>query len=160
LLYLLRWFWWRISAATELAAMLASFSIALILPMVDTGLGAWQQLVIGVALTTGCWLPFAYLGPPSDEATLVDFYRKIRPAGPGWKRVARMAGADVSADRSGGLIVPLLASLLGSTGIYALLFTTGFMLYGEIARAAMAAAVAGLSGFGLARIWRRNGRWL
>ena len=160
LLFLLRWYWWRINAATELAAMLASFSIALILPMVDTGLGAWQQLVIGVALTTGCWLPFVYLGPPSDEATLVDFYRKIRPAGPGWKRVARMAGADVSADRSGGLIVPLLASLLGSTGIYALLFTTGFMLYGEIARAAMAAAVAGLSGFGLARIWRRNGEWL
>ena len=157
LLYLLRWFWWRINAATELAAMVASFSVALLMPLVGPELGAWQQLVIGVGLTTACWLPFAYLGAPTDEATLVSFYRKIRPAGPGWNSVARMAGADMLQQRTGGLIAPLLASLLGSICIYALLFATGYLLYGQGIRASVAVAVAGLSGFGLARIWQRSG---
>ncbi len=160
LLYLLRWFWWRINAATELAAMLASFVVALALPAVGPGLAAWQQLVIGVGLTTACWLPLAYLAPPSDEATLVSFYRKIRPAGPGWRHVARLAGSDASDDRARGLLAPLLASLLGSAGIYALLFATGYLLYGEAARAVVAAVVAALSGFGLARIWRRGAKRL
>ena len=157
LLYLLRWFWWRINAATELAAMVASFSIALLMPLVGPELDTWLQLVIGVGLTTACWLPFAYVGAPTEDATLISFYRKIRPAGPGWKHIARMAGSDVSTDQTGGLTVPLLASMLGSIGIYALMFATGYLLYGETARAVLAVTVTVLSGFGLARIWRRSG---
>ena len=156
LLYLLRWFWWRINAATELAAMVASFSVALALPAIGPGLDAWQQLVIGVALTTACWLPFAYLGAPTDEATLLSFYRKVRPTGPGWKRVAGKAGAEVHSGRAHSLTPPLLASLLGSTAVYALMFSTGYLLYGEVAHALAAALVAGLSGFGLVRVWQRN----
>ena len=157
LLYLLRWFWWRINAATELAAMVASFSIALLMPLVGPELDTWLQLVIGVGLTTACWLPFAYVGAPTEEATLISFYRKIRPAGPGWKHIARMAGSDLSTDQTCGLTVPLLASMLGSIGIYALMFATGYLLYGETARAVVAVTVTVLSGFGLARIWRRSG---
>ena len=156
LLYLLRWFWWRINAATELAAMVASFSIALLMPLVGPELDTWLQLVIGVGLTTACWLPFAYVGAPTEEATLISFYRKIRPAGPGWKHIARVAGSDVSTKQTGGLTVPLLASVLGSIGIYALMFATGYLLYGETARAVVAVTVTVLSGFGLARIWQRS----
>ena len=152
----MRWSWWRISAATELAAMLESFSSALVLPMVSTGLDAWQQLVIGAALTTGCRLPFPHLRPPSDEATLVAFYRKTWPAGPGWKRVAGMAGSEVGTGRTGDLIIRLLALLNGSSEICALLFSTELPLCGEVARAAVAVAAAGLSGFDLVRIWRRG----
>ena len=159
LLYLLRWFWWRINAATELAAMVASFSIALLMPLVGPELDTWLQLVIGVGLTTACWLPFAYVGAPTEDATLISFYRKIRPAGPGWKHIARMAGSDVSTDQTGGLTVPLLASMLGSIGIYALMFATGYLLYGETARAVLAVTVTVLSGFGLARIWQRSGEY-
>lgn len=156
LLYLLRWFWWRINAATELAAMVASFSVALAMPAIGPGLDAWQQLVIGVALTTACWLPFAYLGAPTDEATLVSFYRKVRPTGPGWRDIARKAGAGVAPDRAVSLTPPLVASLLGSIAIYALMFSTGYLLYGEAAHALAAACVAGLSGLGLVRVWQRN----
>ena len=156
LLYLLRWFWWRINAATELAAMVASFSVALAMPAIGPGLDAWQQLVIGVVLTTACWLPFAYVGAPTDEATLVSFYRKVRPSGPGWKDVARKAGTEVAPDRAVSLTPPLVASLLGSIAVYALMFSTGYLLYGEAAHALAAACVAGLSGLGLVRVWQRN----
>ena len=56
LLYLLRWFWWRINAATELTAMVASFSVAMLMPQIGSGLDGWQQLLAGVVLTTVCWL--------------------------------------------------------------------------------------------------------
>ena len=156
LLFLLRWFWWRINAATELAAMVASFSVALAMPAIGSGLDAWEQLVIGVALTTACWLPFAYLGAPTDEATLLSFYRKVRPTGPGWTDVARKAGTEGAPDRAVSLTPPLVASLLGSIAIYALMFSTGFVLYGEVVHALAAALVAGLSGLGLVRVWQRN----
>ena len=156
LLYLLRWFWWRINAATELAAMVASFSVALALPAIGPELDAWQRLVVGVALTTACWLPFAYLGAPTAEATLVSFYRKVCPIGPGWKRVASKAGSEFASAGTHSLAPPLVASLLGSTAIYALMFATGYLLYGEIAHAVAAALVATLSALGLVRVWQRN----
>ncbi len=152
LLFLLRWFWWRVNATTEIVAMCASFSVALALPLVGGGLDAWQQLLVGVSLTTLCWLPCAFLAPGTDQATLVAFYLRIRPGGPGWAPIARIAGPDVrSGSRS--LSVPLLASLLGSLAIYAILFSTGYYLYGRLGMAALSGAIACVSGFALARLW-------
>ena len=99
LLYLLRWFWWRVNAATEIVAMVASFSVAVILRLADTGLEGWEELVAGVGLTTLCWLPCAFLAPPTDQATLASFYAKVRPGGPGWRGVTMAEGN--SAKRAG-----------------------------------------------------------
>ena len=154
LLYLLRWFWWRVNAATELAAMIASFSVALLLPHVGGGLDSWQQLLVGVALTTACWLPCAYLAPPTDERTLVSFYRRIRPGGPGWAPVARAAGPLPESGRSAALGVPILSSALGSVAVYGLLFATGYALYGQPARALLGAGIAAVAAVALARVAR------
>ncbi len=158
LLYLLRWFWWRVNAATEIVAMVASFSVALLLPLFGSALDSWQQLLLGVGLTTVCWLPCAYLAPPADMQTLVAFYRKIRPPGPGWGPVARLAGPVGHSDGVPGLGAPLAASFLGSVAIYACLFSTGYALYGQPLRAALGGSVSVAAGLGLLRILRRGGR--
>ncbi len=158
LLYLLRWFWWRINAATEVAAMIASFSVALLMPLVGGGLDVWQRLLVGVALTTLCWLPCAYFASATDEKKLVHFYRTIRPAGPGWAPVARIAGRAAGSSASQSLTVPLAASAFGSVAIYGFLFATGYLLYGEAIKAVAGLAVAGLAGVTLLRLWKRHGR--
>ena len=156
LLYLLRWFWWRVNATTEVVAMIASFSVALVMPLVGGGLDAWQQLLVGVALTTLCWLPCAYFGPATDDRKLVEFYRSIRPAGPGWGPVARKAGIAAGPSSGHSLTPPLVASALGSAAIYGFLFATGYMLYGQVSRAVVAIVLASVAGVALVRLWRRQ----
>lgn len=156
LLFLLRWYWWRINALTELVAMVASFGVALALPALDLGLRPWEGLVAGVALTTACWLPFAYLAPATDERTLIGFYRRIRPAGPGWAPVARKAGPAPAGSPAGSLVPPLAASALTAAAIYGFLFATGFVLYGRPLAAVLALLVAAAAGGLLGRVWRRS----
>lgn len=156
LLYLLRWYWWRINAATELAAMIASVSVAVLMARFGGGLESWQQLAIGVALTTACWLACAFLTAPTEQATLVSFYRRIRPGGPGWARVAASAGPEKAAAPGAGLATPLAASALGSLGVYAALFATGFALYGQALRALAGGLAALGAASGLTWIWIRR----
>src|SRR5579863_8123616 len=87
LLYLVRWFWWRVTAWCEIVAMISSFGISvlfLILKKAGAAPGTTEQLLITIACTTVLWVATAYLGPRTDEAILVKFYRLVRPAGPGW----------------------------------------------------------------------------
>jgi len=87
LLYLLRWFWWRVTAWCEIVAMVSSFGISvafLVLKKNGVDAGTAAQLLMTVAFTTICWLAAAYLGPRTDERVLLEFYRKVRPFGPGW----------------------------------------------------------------------------
>ena len=158
LLYLLRWFWWRINAATELVAMVASFSVALLIPHLGAGLDTWQQLLVGVALTTLCWLPFAFFGPQTDDKTLLDFHRRIAPGGPGWTRIARLAGEPPSSQQESALAAPLAAACLGSITVYSALFSTGYLIYGQRGAGAVWGLVALLSGFTLARLWSRHSK--
>ena len=143
LLYLLRWFWWRINALTELVAMAASFTVALLVPVLGSNLESWQQLVAGVAVTTLCWLPCAYFGPQTDKAKLEAFYLKIRPGGPGWNPVRRAAMRELQVPAAPSLAKPVVAAFLGSAGIYSILFMTGSALYGRPAEAG-AYGIAGL----------------
>lgn len=158
LLYLLRWFWWRVNATTEIVAMLASFSVALAMQFLGGHLDAWQQVLAGVAVTTLCWLPCAYLAPQTDRATLIAFYRKIRPGGPGWRPIARAAGSEGTAGHQ-SLATPLFAALLGSIAIYAALFSTGQYLYGNTASATLFCVVSVAAAYMLRHLWmHRPGR--
>src|ERR1700733_5071836 len=85
LLYLVRWFWWRVNAWCEVVAMISSFVISigfLALHQMGFDFSSPFQLLATIAFTTFCWVLTAYVGPETDRATLVAFYRKVRPAGP------------------------------------------------------------------------------
>ncbi|HEX6322380.1 MAG TPA: sodium:solute symporter family protein [Vicinamibacterales bacterium] len=158
LLYLLRWFWWRINAWSEIAAMATSFLLAsffFIAGRQGAGVPSHVALIITVALTTVVWVSVAYLTPPADRATLVNFYRLIRPGGRGWEPIRREAGV---APDPGGFTQSLLGWMLGCLFVYAALFGTGSFLYGNTAIALFWLAALVISGVGLARILRAQAR--
>jgi Na+/proline symporter len=131
LLYLLRWFWWRINAWSEIAAMASSFVIALgffIAGKMGAAIPSHVSLVMTVGATTLVWVAVTYLTRPTDRATLVSFYRLVRPAGAGWEPVRAEAGVGPSPD---SLPMSLLGWVLGCTFVYAALFGTGSFLYGR-----------------------------
>lgn len=167
LLFLLRWFWWRISAASEIAAMAISFGVAVYFEMIHPALElpallSWQKLVIGVAITTVGWLVVTFVTRPTEQRTLLEFYRLVHPGGAGWRAVlerARVAGDDMAAflDQKEDLPRELLSVFLGLVLIYSLLFTTGFWLYENVLPAMVTTGTAVLAGFFLTRLWFRPG---
>ena len=164
LLFILRWFWWRINAYSEITAMVVSFLVALWLELIQPRLypglaiDSSFRLVIGVAITTVAWLAVTYVTRPTDEATLRRFYRTARPGGPGWRVVAERAaaaGEPLPTDPAEDWTVPrgILAMTAGVLAVYSALFATGYWLYGRTSLAALLTAVAVVAAAGLARIW-------
>ena len=138
LLYLMRWFWWRVTAWCEIVAMISSFAISvvfLILTKNGVIIGTPQQLMMTVTFTTICWLASAFLGPENDPRVLVEFYRKVHPSGPGWRLVRRKAGiSDAEAavqTRRDNIPLSLVGWVAGCTMIWSALFTVGNFLYGR-----------------------------
>ena len=161
LVFLLRWFWWRINAWSEVAAMLVSFSVAVYfqflhgrlgLPALDPSL----QLVIGVAITTVGWIIVTFLTPPASASTLRSFYAHLRPFGKGWRKVLDLGPGDPGPDRS-GVAYGLLGWFLGLAAVYGALFGTGFLLYGNTGMALVCLGVAGASMAGIFRVLPRVG---
>jgi Na+/proline symporter len=152
LLYLLRWFWWRINAWSEIAAMVSSFVIALgffIAGKNDAAVPVHVSLLITVAATTVVWITVTFMTRPTDRSTLVAFYRLVRPAGPGWSSVRSEAGVGPSPD---SLPMSLLGWGLGCTFVYAALFGMGSFIYGRTPQALMWLAILVVSGVSLGRI--------
>lgn len=137
LVYLLRWFWWRINAWTEVSAMASSFAVAIVFFVLGKNGHAVDSsiaLIVTVAVTTVVWVATTFLTPPVDEETLDAFYRKVRPAGPGWAVVRRRTGAPASPD---SLAHSLLGWVLALVSIYSALFGAGAYLYGQFRQAAV-----------------------
>jgi Na+/proline symporter len=139
LLYLLRWFWWRVTAWCEIVAMLSSFLISvvfLVLARNGHSFGSDQQLIMTISLTTVFWVLTAYVGPKTEPHKLVEFYLKVRPFGPGWGPVREQAGITKAQAREweGKDNVPLamLGWLSGTMLIWCALFTVGNFLYGRM----------------------------
>ena len=158
LIYLLRWFWWRVNAWSEIAAMVSSFLVAVgfeVARRLGADVPPHVSLVATVAATTVVWVSVAYLTPPTDHGTLVDFYRLVRPAGPGWSRVHADAGVGPSPD---SVAHALLGWVLGCLFVYAALFGAGSFLYGNTQQGAIWSVVFVASSIGLVRllpqIWR------
>jgi Na+/proline symporter len=152
LIYLLRWFWWRINAWSEIAAMLSSFILSaafFIAARNGGGLPAHVSLIITIAVTTIAWIAVAHLTPATDRATLVSFYRVVRPAGPGWDSIRREAGVDVSPD---SFAHSLLGWMLGCVFVYAALFGAGSFLYGHLLQGIVWSIAFVVSGIWMSRI--------
>lgn len=170
LIFILRWFWWRINAWSEITAMLASGIISLLLAIPSFGIKAalfsaegvfpaWAEFPFVVVVTTTLWLLTTYLTPSESDSVLRDFYRKIQPGGPGWKKVIAAAQAEQIELEEGkqGWTVPsgILAMLLGCSLIYSIMFATGYYIYGNYQYALPISALALVSGYFLIKTWKK-----
>ena len=159
LIFILRWFWWRINAYSEIAAMILSFSVAMVLKFGDFGLASHEELLVGVAVTTVGWLLATFLTQPTDQAVLLNFYKKIKPAKKGWLPVIEKAkAANVLVDsevETGQLSLEIACMIIACFTVYGALFATGFWIYGQTVSALIATAVAVGGGIFLFRIWGR-----
>lgn len=168
LIFILRWFWWRINAWSEIAAMFASGIIALALKLTPLGsylfnpidglLPDWFEFPFVVFSTTIIWLLVTFLSKPEEHKTLVSFYQRVQPGGPGWTKVLSRAKAEgVSFEESQKWTVPsgILAMLVGAILIYTILFATGYWIYGQHKAALILTVIAVLSGLLLVRIWSK-----
>jgi len=158
LLYLLRWFWWRINAWSEISAMASSFLVAVgffVARKMGSTIPEHVSLLITVATTTIVWVAVTLMTKPTSRETLVSFYTLVRPAGPGWKSIRAETGLAASPD---SLPMSLLGWVLGCTFVYAALFGAGSFLYGKTSQGAVWLVLFVLSGVGLLlilpRLWR------
>jgi Na+/proline symporter len=155
LIYLLRWFWWRINAWSEIAAMISSFSIAIglfVARKCGAPLSTHITLAISVAATTAVWVIVTFATRPTNRETLVKFYRLIRPFGPGWKDIRKETGLGPSPD---SLSHAVLGWVFGCALVYAALFGAGSYLYGNITLGTVFLAVFLASAAGLAWLLTR-----
>jgi SSS family transporter len=144
--FILRWYWWRINAWSEISAMVASFvtSIALHLLHVDAGDTSSGQYALAMLVTVGVstltWLTVTLLTPPEPDAVLDNFYRRVRPGGPGWRRVAARLGYGT--DTIPGGVLSWINWVAGVAAVYASVFAVGEFLTGTPLRGWVYSAVA------------------
>ncbi len=154
LIYILRWFWWRINAYTEIVAMVSSLIIASYFNFVHDELGlyplaSWQKIVIGAVLTTAVWIVATFFTRPDSDETLQNFVMKVNPGGPGWKR---FSGSD-----SQPWPVPrgILSMVLGCTAVYGFLLGTGHIIYGS-SLGFFLLGLASVASVGLFKVWNSS----
>jgi Na+/proline symporter len=158
LIFLLRWFWWRINVWSEVSGMIISFAVALYFQFADQTLGfpalhPSTMLIAGVAITTIGWLTVTLLTPPADGRTLQTFYDTIQPFARGWKSAVHTKPAR--GDES--LSAAFLSWFLGCVVVYAALFGTGFFIYGDAAVGALCLGACGVAAVALFRTLPRLG---
>ncbi len=170
LIFILRWFWWRINAWSEISAMFASGILSILLkttsfgPMLfndETGLlPSWSEYPFVVLVTSAIWIMVTYMTPAEETSVLRSFYQKIQPGGPGWKKVVNQAAAEkvnIVEDSSQGWSVPsgITAMLLGCGMIYGAMFATGYWIYGQHTRAMIITLIAVIFALFLLRTWKK-----
>ena len=144
LIYILRWFWWRINAYTEIVAMVSSLFIAGYFNFANTGLEGWQKITIGAVITTIVWIGATFLTPPDDEEILRKFVKKVNPGGLGWNKFRESGNPEPWSVLNG-----IVAMLLGCIAVYGFLLGTGQLIYGETASGGMLLIMGGLAAFRL-----------
>jgi Na+(H+)/acetate symporter ActP len=152
LLYMLRWFWWRINAWCEVVAMISSFAISIVLFIMAKaghGLPFAPSVLFTVGFTTACWLITAFVSAPTSKERLIAFYKKVHPAGPGWANIRKEAGvseadAALHGDHMGMATVGWIS---GCAVIWSALFAIGNYLYGRFVPAITLTVVFVASGW-------------
>ena len=160
LLYLVRWFWWRVNAWSEVVAMASSFLVSIgFLVLAKNGIhfSTHVALMTTVALTSVCWILTALLGPETNKATLISFYKKVRPFGPGWEKIRIASGISETEAKASGQNIPLalLGWFAGSITIWSALFCVGNFLYGRTPMAFLLLMVFFASGGVLTYVFNR-----
>ena len=147
LIYILRWFWWRINAYTEIVAMISSLVIAAYFNFGNSALEEWEKIVFGAILTTLVWIVATFVTPPDDEKKLQEFVNKINPGGPGWSKY--------TASTTDTWILPkgILLMILGCIVVYSILIGVGQLIYGN-AMGYLLLGISIISAFGLKKLWK------
>ena len=160
LLFILRWFWWRINPYSEIAAMVVSFGVAVWAQFfAPEDMASWEKLVTGVGVTTLGWIIATIVAPADNDETLRSFYRLIRPGGPGWKSVIEKAAADgdpIAEDGDGaGIGLGIACMIVGSVAVYSALFATGYWLYARTLPAIVLTVVSAASAAFVVAMWQK-----
>ena len=138
-IFILRWFWWRINAWSEIAAMLSSGLISILFAnekiasaiFNDNFIEPYFKFPVIVLITTIVWLLVTFMTKPDDDQKLIEFYKKTRPGGPGWKRIVNLPDFKNEKGYNKTWAVPrgILCMLVGCLAIYSALFTTGYFIF-------------------------------
>src|SRR5690554_5964577 len=158
LIFILRWFWWRINAYTEISAMIVSFLVAVYFETMHERLGfepilSHWKLLIGVGVTTFSWLLVTLLTAPEKDEVLLAFYRKVRPAAFGWRSLLNRYPNKVA--EPGRLPFEIGIMLIASIMVYSAVFATGFWIYSNVPAAIAATAISLISGLIIIGTWSR-----
>jgi Na+/proline symporter len=168
LIFILRWFWWRINAWSEISAMFVSGIVSILLNFTDLGIyffgdeglfPAWAKFPMIVLVTTLVWVAVTFLTQAESKTVLQSFYKKIQPGGPGWQKIVSEAREEniELVDTKEGWSVPsgILAMLVGCALIYSTMFATGYFIYGEYINALMLTGAAIIFGLILVKLWKK-----
>ena len=168
LIFILRWFWWRINAWSEISAMFVSGVVSILLNFTSLGnyffgddglMPSYAKFPMVVLVTTIVWVLVTYLTKPENNAVLQNFYKKIQPGGPGWSKVINEAKDDNIniIDNQEGWSVPsgILAMLIGCVLIYSVMFATGNLIYGQYTYSLILFGLAFLSAIILSKLWKK-----
>lgn len=158
MIFILRWFWWRINAFTEITGMIVSFLVAVYFELVHLKIGmspllSHEKLLIGVAITTIAWLAVTLLTGPEKNSVLRGFYKLVKPASRGW-RTFLSQNPDITPER-GQLPFEIGLMILACITVYCALFATGFWLYGNVPAAIITTVIAVLGGLGIIFSWSK-----
>ena len=151
LIYILRWFWWRINAYTEIIAMVSSIIIAYYFNFINDDYAPWIELIIGALLTTSIWVFATFVTPPENDKTLKRFVKIVNPGGPGWKNYKQKNQAEEWSVPSG-----ILSMLLGTIAVYSVLLATGSFIYGNYLVAIILTSSFIICTFFLFKVWFKN----
>ena len=164
LIFILRWFWWRINAFSEISAMVVSFIVACYFNLIHNKIGGphlegWEMLILGIAITTFAWLLVTFLTKPTDKKTLYKFCSLVHAGGPGWNAVRKLAKEDgIDIEKSGekwDMPYGILCMVIGCVFVYASIFATGFWIYGKIINATLLTILAAVSVVLLLKFWNK-----
>ena len=148
MIYILRWFWWRINAYTEIVAMISSLIIAFYFNFINNNYESWEKIVFGSLLTTIVWISATYFTPPDSNETLQNFVKKVNPGGPGWAKFSTSEANEPWPVPNG-----ILCMILGCISIYSVLLGVGQLIYGSnIGFGLLGLSLA--SALGLMRLWK------
>jgi len=161
LIYILRWFWWRVNAISEIVAMVVSFLIALYFAFANQPFGfeellSWQKLIIGVSITTISWVTASFMTEKTTDEQLANFLNKVNPGGPGWQKIIeRLSSKGLIQPKTQKWKVPtgIICMIAGSMGVYGFLFSTGLFIYGETLQASGLLLFSILCGFVIFKLY-------
>ncbi len=160
LIFILRWFWYRINVYSELTAMIVSFLVALAFEfIIPNNFSVEEKLIIGVTITTISWLTVTMITPPSSMDVLQNFYKKIQPGGPGWKKIveeSENSGVIISGKKEKWDVPSgILCMVFGSISVYSVLFGVGYILYSKTMLGLVFVVISAISVLLLMKFWKR-----